>query len=45
MEKNDIFRNLWTEAYRPTKLDDLVLSKENRTYFESIKYSANLVDA
>lgn len=39
MEKNDIFRNLWTEAYRPAKLDDLVLSEENRTYFESIKDS------
>ena len=32
-----MFDNLWFQKYRPDKLNDMVLSKENRTYFEAIK--------
>lgn len=28
---------LWVEKYRPNKLSDMILTKENREYFESIK--------
>ena len=31
-----MFNNLYVEKYRPTKLDDLVLSDSNRKFFESI---------
>ena len=31
------FSNLLVEKYRPTTLDDIVLSKEDRTFFESLK--------
>lgn len=30
------FQNLWVEKYRPTSLDDIVLSKEDRNFFESL---------
>ncbi len=30
------FKNLWVEKYRPTKLDDIILSNDNRKYFEDI---------
>ena len=30
------FDKLWVEKYRPRKLDDLILSDENRDYFENI---------
>lgn len=33
---NDYFSKLWVEKYRPTTLQDLVLSKENREYFSLI---------
>lgn len=29
--------NLWTEKYRPSRLDDIVLSKEDRRFFEALK--------
>ena len=32
-----MFNNLYVEKYRPTKLDDLVLSDNNRKFFESIE--------
>ena len=32
-----MFNNLWTEKYRPTTLDEMVLSANNRVYFKSIK--------
>jgi Cdc6-like AAA superfamily ATPase len=32
----DKFNQLWTERYRPQTLDDLVLSNQNRKYFENI---------
>lgn len=32
-----IFNNLLVEKYRPSKLEDLVLTEENRKYFEDIK--------
>jgi replication factor C small subunit len=32
-----MFNNLYVEKYRPIKLVDMVLSKENREYFENIK--------
>ena len=32
-----MFNNLWTEKYRPTTLDGMVLSANNRVYFKSIK--------
>ena len=31
------FNNLLVEKYRPTSLDDMVLSKEDRVFFESLK--------
>lgn len=31
------FKNLWIEKFRPLKLDDLILSSDNRKYFENIK--------
>jgi DNA polymerase III delta prime subunit len=33
---NDPLSSLWTEKYRPKKLDDIVLSKEDREFFESL---------
>jgi replication factor C small subunit len=35
--ENSIFKNLWVEKYRPSKLDDIILSDKNRQYFESIR--------
>jgi DNA polymerase III delta prime subunit len=32
-----MFNNLWNEKYRPTSLDEMVLSEENRKYFTSIQ--------
>jgi replication factor C small subunit len=32
-----MFENLWVEKYRPLKLVDLILSPENRKFFEDIK--------
>jgi len=32
-----MFDNLWVEKWRPTTLDDIVLSDKNRLYFEQIK--------
>ena len=31
-----MFDNLFVEKYRPSKLDDIVLTQENRNYFEEI---------
>lgn len=31
------FNNLWIEKYRPKTLDDIILTKQNRDYFASIK--------
>jgi replication factor C small subunit len=31
------FKNLWVEKWRPTQLEDLILSSDNRKYFENIK--------
>jgi len=33
----NIFDSLWVEKYRPTKLDDLILTETNRSFFEKIK--------
>jgi len=32
-----MFNNLWVEKYRPSKLDDMVLSNDNKLYFKSLK--------
>ena len=32
-----MFNNLWVQKYRPTSLDEMVLSQENRKFFTSIK--------
>jgi DNA polymerase III delta prime subunit len=32
-----MFNNLWVEKYRPSKLDDIVLSNDNKSYFKSLK--------
>jgi len=32
-----MFNNLWVEKYRPSKLDDMVLSNDNKSYFKSLK--------
>tara|TARA_R100000482_G_scaffold48899_1_gene17224 strand:+ start:865 stop:1815 length:951 start_codon:yes stop_codon:yes gene_type:complete len=34
---NEMFNNLYVEKYRPTKLEDLVLSDSNRKFFESVE--------
>jgi len=34
--------DIWVEKYRPTKLDDVVLSKDTRGYFDNIKQTGNL---
>jgi DNA polymerase III delta prime subunit len=34
---NDPLASLWVEKYRPTTLEDIVLSKEDREFFESLK--------
>ena len=36
MNKNQDFSELWTERYRPAKLDDILLSKETKDYFNEI---------
>jgi replication factor C small subunit len=30
------YKNLWVESYRPTKLNDLILSEENMSFFTNI---------
>lgn len=37
MIKSDEFRNLWIEKYRPKHFCDLILSPEDKSYFESLK--------
>ena len=32
-----MFNNLWVEKYRPTTIDEMVLSGENRAYFNTLK--------
>jgi DNA polymerase III delta prime subunit len=32
-----MFNNLWVQKYRPSALDEMVLSEENRKFFSSIK--------
>lgn len=32
---------IWTEKYRPTKLEDIILSPNNRKYFSSLKSISN----
>jgi len=32
-----MFNNLWVQKYRPSTLDEMVLSEENRKFFSSIK--------
>jgi len=39
MSINDQLTNIWVEKYRPSNLSEMVLSKENREYFESITES------
>jgi len=34
---NNMFNNLWVQKYRPSTLDEMVLSEENRKFFSSIK--------
>lgn len=38
---NDSLDSLWTEKYRPTTLGDIVLSKEDREFFESLAQKLN----
>jgi len=35
--QNNMFNNLWVEKYRPSTLDEMVLSPENRNYFKALK--------
>ena len=37
MSDSNPFRGLLIEKYRPKTLDDIVLSKEDREFFESLK--------
>ena len=37
LENNNMFDNLWIEAYRPKVLGDIVLSKDDREFFESLQ--------
>ena len=37
MLQSDEFKNLWCEKYRPTQFSDLILSTEDRNYFQSLK--------
>ena len=37
MSDNNPFNGLWVEKYRPTTLEDIVLSKEDREFFESLR--------
>lgn len=37
MTNSALFNNLWVEKYRPTKLEEIVLTEENRKFFEDIK--------
>jgi replication factor C small subunit len=39
MSINEQLTNIWVEKYRPSNLNEMVLSKENREYFESITES------
>ena len=32
-----MFNNLWVEKYRPKTIDEMVLSGENRAYFNTLK--------
>jgi len=32
-----MFNNLWVEKYRPKTIDEMVLSSENRAYFNTLK--------
>jgi DNA polymerase III delta prime subunit len=36
------FTDIWVEKYRPSTLDDIVLSKDARDYFNNVKQSGNL---
>jgi len=36
------FTDIWVEKYRPSTLDDIVLSKDARHYFNNVKQSGNL---
>ena len=36
------FTDIWVEKYRPSTLDDIVLSKDARDYFSNVKQSGNL---
>ncbi len=33
---DNLFNSIWTERYRPQNLDELVLSSENRQYFQNL---------
>lgn len=35
--ENDIFKNIWCEKYRPSKLDDFVISPSNLAFIQEIK--------
>ena len=37
MSDNNPFTGLWVEKFRPTTLEDIVLSKEDREFFESLR--------
>jgi len=37
MLKSDEFKNLWCEKYRPKQFSDLILSPEDKEYFQSLK--------
>jgi len=37
MLQSDEFKNLWCEKYRPKQFSDLILSVEDREYFQSLK--------
>ena len=42
MITNNDFKNLWIEKYRPKKFEDLILNKEDKDYFLSLKEKSEI---